>query len=50
MKRSDIRKGSVCMICGKPSKQRICESCKVRVQAEAIEQKLEAIKSGKQPD
>ena len=50
VKRSEVRHGSVCIMCGKPSKQRICESCKVKVEAEAIHQKLEAIKPDKQPD
>ena len=49
MKRSDVRDGSVCIMCGKPSKQRICESCKVKVEAEAIHHKLEAEKSDKGP-
>jgi hypothetical protein len=49
MKRSDVQYGSVCMMCGKPSKQRVCESCRVKVEAEAIHKKLEADKSDKQP-
>ena len=48
--RSDIRRGPVCMICGKPSPKRICESCAVKIEAEAIHHKLESAKSGKHPD
>ena len=47
MKRSEERRHSVCMLCGKPSKQRICEACKSKVQAEAIQHKLQTDKSGK---
>jgi hypothetical protein len=43
MKRSDGRHGSVCIMCGKASKQPICESC--RVEAEAIHKKVESDKS-----
>ena len=50
MKRSDVRHGSVCIMCGKPSKQRICESCRVKVEAKAIHKKLETDKSDKLPD
>ena len=50
MKRSDIRRGPVCIICGKPSQKRICESCTVMVEAEAIHHKLESAKSEKHPD
>jgi hypothetical protein len=50
MKRSDVRRGSICMMCGKPSMQRICESCRVKVEAEAIHKKLKADKPDKQPD
>ena len=50
MKRSDVQYGSVCIMCGKPSNQRICESCKVRIEAEAIHKKLKADKPDKQPD
>jgi len=50
VKRSDVRHGLVCIMCGKPSKQRICESCRVKVEAEAIHQKLQAVKQDKQPD
>jgi hypothetical protein len=50
MKRSDVQHGSVCIMCGKPSKERICESCRVKVEAEAIHHKLEIDKSGKRPE
>jgi len=50
VKRSDVQYDSVCIMCGKPSKQRICESCRVKVEAEAIHHKLEADKSDKRPD
>ena len=50
MKPSDVEYDSACMMCGKPSKQRICESCRVKVEAEAIHGKLKAIKPDKQPD
>ncbi len=42
MNRSDGRHGSVCIMCGRVSKQPICESCRVKVEAEAIHKKLEA--------
>ena len=50
MKRTENRRDSVCIMCGKPSKQRICETCRVKVEAEAIHHKLEADKSDKRPD
>jgi hypothetical protein len=50
VKGSEVRRGSVCAMCGKPSKQRICEACRVKVEAEAVHHKLEADKSGKRPD
>ena len=50
VKRSDVRHGSVCIMCGKPSKQRICESCRVKVEAEAIQQKLKAVRPDKRSD
>jgi hypothetical protein len=50
MRQPEYRCGPVCIMCGKPSKQRICESCRVKVEAEAIHRKLEAIKPDKQPD
>jgi hypothetical protein len=45
MKRSDVRCSSVCIMCGKASKQLICESCRVKVEAEAIHKKVESDKS-----
>ena len=50
MKQSDVRRGSVCIMCGKPSKQRICDTCRVKVEAEAIHHKLESDKPNKRPD
>ncbi|MGB2692207.1 MAG: hypothetical protein WBB48_06770 [Thermodesulfobacteriota bacterium] len=32
-------KKKVCMLCGKPSEESICESCKSNVQGEATNQK-----------
>jgi len=32
-------KKKVCMLCGKPSQESICESCKVNVQSEAAHKK-----------
>ena len=49
MKRSEVRRGSVCMMCGRPSKQPICDACRVKVEAEAIHHKLETDKPGKRP-
>ena len=45
MKRSDVRCSSVCIMCGKASKRPICESCRVKVEAEAIHKKVESDKS-----
>ena len=50
MKPSDVKYDSACIMCGKPSKQRICESCRVKVEAEAIHKKLKSDKPDKQPD
>ena len=50
MKRLGGQSGPVCMMCGKPSKQRICKSCSLKVEAEAIHKKLEAGKSDKLAD
>ena len=50
MKRSDVQSDSVCMVCGKPSKQRICKSCSLKVEAEAIHKKLKSDKPDRQPD
>jgi hypothetical protein len=50
MNGSDVQYGLVCLICGKPSKQRICEPCRHKVDAEAIHEKLEADKPDKQSD
>ena len=50
MKPSDVQHKSVCIMCGKPSTQRICESCRAKVEAEAINHKLKSIKPDNQPD
>ena len=50
MKRLGVQSGSVCMMCGKPSNQRICESCCAKIEAEAIHKKLKSDKPDKQPD
>ena len=50
MKRSDVQFDSVCLMCGKPSKQRICKSCSLKVEAEAIHKKLKSDKPDRQPD
>jgi hypothetical protein len=50
VKRSEARRGSVCTMCGKPSRQRICEACRVKLEAEAIHHKLETDKAGKRPE
>ena len=50
VKRKEARRSSVCIVCGEPSKQRICETCKIKVEAEAIQQKLQTAKSGKRSD
>ncbi|MER3424583.1 MAG: hypothetical protein C4293_16545 [Nitrospiraceae bacterium] len=38
-----------CLICGTPGPERICEHCKIVVQAEALDQKRKAIKEGGGP-
>ena len=50
VKRSEARRSSVCMLCGKPSRQRICEMCKSKVEADALPHKLQTDKSGKGPN
>ena len=34
-----------CMLCGKPSPESICESCKAKVQGEAAEKKIKVERS-----
>lgn len=34
-----------CMLCGKPSNETICESCKAQVQGEAADKKIKIEKS-----
>jgi len=45
--KTKTEKKKTCMICGKPSADIICESCKIRIQAEAIEKKQEIEKEGR---
>ena len=40
---------SCCLICGKPSPQKICEHCKIVVQAEAVAKKRKTEKEGGGP-
>ena len=40
-------KKRTCMICGKPSADTICEPCKIKIQAEAVEKKQEIEKEGR---
>ncbi len=47
MKQSKPRRQSVCMICGKPSKDMICDPCKAKVRGETLHKKLEEEKGGK---
>ena len=35
------------MICGKPSKESICEPCKSKVQSESLRKKVQSEKGGK---
>ena len=41
------RGATFCHMCGQPSKDIICEACKIRVQAEAIERKRRVEKEGR---
>jgi len=41
------RSGTYCHMCGRPSKDIICEVCKIRVQAEALERKQRVEKEGR---
>lgn len=45
--KAKTEKKKTCMICGKPSVDMICESCKVKIQAEAVEKKQEIEKEGR---
>ena len=40
-------KQTKCMLCGKPSNDSICESCKAQVQGEAADKKMKIEKSVK---
>jgi hypothetical protein len=37
----------VCMLCGKPSPESICEQCKSKVQGENLRKKIQTDKAGK---
>ena len=41
------KKKHVCTVCGKPSNQTICESCKAHIQAEAVGEKKKSEKGVK---
>ena len=43
----DKKKVKLCMICGKPSEQTICEPCSIKVQGEMLEHRHEVEKKGK---
>jgi hypothetical protein len=45
--KNKTEKKKTCMICGKPSAEPICDSCKIKVQAEALEKKQEVEKEGR---
>lgn len=46
-KRTRGHRQRVCMMCGKPSKETICEPCKSRVQSESLHRKIQSEKLGK---
>lgn len=45
--KAKAEKKKTCMICGKPSVDMICESCKIKIQAETVEKKQEIEKEGR---
>ena len=45
--KNKTEKKKTCMVCGKPSADAICESCKIKIQAEALEKKREVEKEGR---
>lgn len=47
MKAKGSHRRGVCMLCGKPSKQSICDACKSKVQGETLRKKLQTEKAGK---
>jgi hypothetical protein len=47
MKRVRVRRQGVCMLCGKASKERICDPCKAKLRAEALYKKLQTENGGK---
>jgi hypothetical protein len=45
-----IEKKKVCMICGRPSEVSICDSCKAKVQGEAIDKKQKIEREVRTPE
>jgi hypothetical protein len=45
--KNQTEKKKTCMICGKPSAETICESCRIKIQTEALEKKREVEKEGR---
>ncbi len=45
--KDDSDKDSTCTICGKPSKEMICEPCRIKIRGEALEHKKEEEKAGR---
>lgn len=41
------RETALCQLCGQPSKEIICETCKIKVQAEALDKKRQIEKEGR---
>ena len=39
--------GRPCLVCGRPSDELVCEGCRTRIRAEALEQKWEAERPGR---
>ncbi len=37
----------VCMLCGRPSKETICEPCRTKIQGESLHRKIHEEKHGK---
>jgi len=45
--KNKTEKKKTCMICGKPSAELICDACKIKIQAEALDKKREVEKEGR---
>lgn len=45
--RNKKEKKGKCMVCGAPSDESICETCKAKIRGEALEKKLQDEKKGK---